>query len=336
MDVDYEIELQLKFFDAIKRSIPLSISLVDEISELLDISTDSAYRRLRGETSLTISEIVKLCSHYKLSFDSLYNNSCDAVTLNFHDIKDETGYKEYLKSILEDLKLISNQKTKSTIYAAKDIPLFHDFSFPLIASFKVFYWMKSILNLESFQGIKFHSDRIDGEIIETGKKIYDQYAKIPTSEIWTEVTPVGLLRQIEFFWDSGIFQSKKDALDICDEVIEEFNLIEKQAETGRKLDSKRNITSFENSYKLFWSEIEFGNNCILADIGGEKIVYLVFNTFNRLSTTNKLLCEVIEKWLINLMKKSTLISDVSEKQRYQFFKRIHDKIDDLRNKIIND
>lgn len=330
------IKVQLKLFEAIQRCIPGSISLVDEVSDLLEISTDSMYRRLRGETSLTVSEIVKLCNHYKISFDSLNNTSSDAVTLNFHRINDEESYIAYLRSIYEDVVKINKHKNKETIYAAKDIPLFHDFSFPLIASFKVFYWMRSILNLEPYQGMKFDSECINDEIRELGKEIYDEYSQMPTSEVWTEITPVGLLRQIEFFWDSGIFKSKKDALAICDEVVEEFSIIEKQAETGRKLDSKRNIISDDNSFKLYWSEIEFGNNCILIDIEGDKTVNMVFNTFNRLSTNNKLLCDEIEKWLRNLIKKSTLISDVSEKQRYQFFRRVYDKIDNLRDKISND
>lgn len=43
------IELQQHFFDHIKERLPTHLSLVDEVAELLSISNDSAYRRIRGE-----------------------------------------------------------------------------------------------------------------------------------------------------------------------------------------------------------------------------------------------------------------------------------------------
>ena len=44
-------ELQTRFLDAIKQMLPASTSLVSEISDLLEVSNDSAYRRIRGETA---------------------------------------------------------------------------------------------------------------------------------------------------------------------------------------------------------------------------------------------------------------------------------------------
>jgi len=40
-----------------------------------------------------------------------------------------------------------------------------------------------------------------------------------------------------------------------------------------------------------------------------------------------------ELWLNNIIKKSTLISGVSEKQRYQFFKKAFNILDNLIDKI---
>ena len=60
----------------------------------------------------------------------------------------------------------------------------------------------------------------------------------------------------------------------------------------------------------------------------EQIVsYITFNTLNSLTTTNRQFCEEIEHWMKNLIKKSTLISGISEKQRFQFFNKIYKSID---------
>ena len=44
-------------FQRVQESIPPHCSLVDELSELLKISNDSVYRRLRNETILSIDEV---------------------------------------------------------------------------------------------------------------------------------------------------------------------------------------------------------------------------------------------------------------------------------------
>ena len=44
--------LQSRFFQELKSIIPPYSSLVDEIAELLQVSMDSAYRRIRGEKLL--------------------------------------------------------------------------------------------------------------------------------------------------------------------------------------------------------------------------------------------------------------------------------------------
>ncbi len=326
--------IQTYLFEQISKILPSSISLVDELAEVLDISTDSVYRRLRGETALSIFELEILCKKYKLSFDSLCETVENSVTFDFNQINNEATYKNYLDSVYNEMKVVERTMKKHGIYAAKDMPLFYDFRFPLLSSFKVFYWMKSILNLESFQGVKFNPEIISNEIIELGQEVYNIYTKIPSIEIWTEVSPISLFKQIEFFWDAGIFQSKDDALSICDQVKELFLLVEKQAELGKKLDTKGNVVSLEKNYSLYWSEIEIGNNCILVEIDEEKIVYMGFNTFNKLSTRNKYFCNEIDIWVKNLIKKSNLISDVSEKQRYRFFKRLNEGLENTRNKIL--
>lgn len=65
--------LQQKLFAEIKRKAVNTSSVVDEIAGLLQISTGSAYRRLRGEKVISIDELYKLCTYYKISLDGLLN-----------------------------------------------------------------------------------------------------------------------------------------------------------------------------------------------------------------------------------------------------------------------
>ncbi len=64
-------ELQQLLFKAIKNKIGENLSAADEIAKLLDISADSAYRRMRGEKTISLDELQVLCTHYKISVDQL-------------------------------------------------------------------------------------------------------------------------------------------------------------------------------------------------------------------------------------------------------------------------
>jgi len=69
------IYVQKELFSRIKETLPSNISFVHEISESLEISYDSAYRRIRGEKELSLTELLRLCSKYAISVDSLIKDS---------------------------------------------------------------------------------------------------------------------------------------------------------------------------------------------------------------------------------------------------------------------
>ncbi len=62
------IQIQIQFLDRVNDLVPRDTSLVQELADLLNISTDSAYRRMRGETQLSFDETILLCDHYKYIF----------------------------------------------------------------------------------------------------------------------------------------------------------------------------------------------------------------------------------------------------------------------------
>jgi hypothetical protein len=66
-------QLQQDFFQHIKSKLPPHLSFVEEIAELLSISTDSAYRRIRGEKPISLEEVQRLCSHFRISLDHVLN-----------------------------------------------------------------------------------------------------------------------------------------------------------------------------------------------------------------------------------------------------------------------
>ncbi|OFY32541.1 MAG: hypothetical protein A2X01_02015 [Bacteroidetes bacterium GWF2_35_48] len=328
--------LQFQLLEKIKNTLPASSSLVIEISDILGVSQDSAYRRLRGETALTIDEVYKLCSQYKISFDALYSHDADTVSFMYQSLQfNETGFSGYLHSIYEHLKQINKAPSRQVVYMAEDLPIFYHFKYPELAAFKLFYWMKSVMAVPSFEGKKFHASHISDDHIDVCKKIFDSYASVPSVEIWTETTGSSLIKQIEYFWESGQFQHRDDALFICEQVRQEFEFIEKQAALSKKLTDEKNISENAPEYQLYNCELELGNNCILVKMGESKAVYFTHIAFNKLVTTHNSFCNETEDWMKGMIKKSVLISGTSEKLRYRFFAKAFEQLDILVKAIKN-
>jgi hypothetical protein len=57
-------DLQRQFFERIKLRVAPHLNMVDEIGELLSIGSDSVYRRMRGDTALTLEEAIQLANKF--------------------------------------------------------------------------------------------------------------------------------------------------------------------------------------------------------------------------------------------------------------------------------
>jgi len=326
----HETSLQLRFLAKIKNIIHPTVSFADELAQILEISTDSAYRRIRGETALGIDEVNMLCNHYKIAFDVFAQDS-PSVTFNYKSLNDTGGFSEYLESIRNDMIYINTSDNKLITYAATDLPIFHHFNYPVLAAFKMFYWIKAVLNAPIYQDKKFDASLVSESLAKVGKEIYQLYQTIPSIEIWSSETINSQIKQIEFYWDSGMFKTKDDALIVCNQFVEEIRTLEKQAELSSKIVNGSGTDN--NKFTMYHSEIEIGSNYILVQKGDTKTVYLTIHTFNKMVTTNSQFGNETQHWIDNLVRKSTLISGVAEKHRYQFFKKAYDKLEKLNCKI---
>jgi len=344
--ITHPVEIQSLFLNGIKDIIPSHTSLVNELSDILEISMDSAYRRIRGETLLTIDEVSKLCSYYNISFDALANLKAGMVSFSYLPLEPlAENFALYHQNLLSEISKISAAKESNIIYACQDLPLFHHYRHVDLANFKVFYWKRSIMNIPELASQKFGKETEFPELIQTGQAIIKAYSKVSSIEIWTDNTILSTLKQIRFYWESGVFDSKEDALRVCAALRSEMEAIQLQAELGTKINflpktdpseetsSSNEVVEPGTNFQLYVSEIELTNNCVLVNIGEFQSVYLGHFSFSTMSTRNELYCKKTESWLNNLIRKSTLISGVAEKQRYQFFKNAFEKIQNLIQEI---
>ncbi|MEO8769081.1 MAG: helix-turn-helix domain-containing protein [Ferruginibacter sp.] len=322
------IGVQQLFFQHIKVNLPPHLSLVDEVAELLDISNDSAYRRIRGEKPISLEEIQKLCSHYKVSMDQFLQLKTDNFIFSgILNSNSQDAFENYMTNLLQNFQFVNSFNRKHLYILMKDIPPFMYFHINELAAFKYFFWMKSILNYDSMKNVKFSTDDPMYEpFYPTGKKIVDLYNKIPVTEIWNIESINSTLRQVNFYVESGAFKSINEAKLLYSKFEELINHLEKQAEFGCKFNIGEKPVKGAASYNLFVNELILGDNTYLAELEDMRISFLNHSVLYFVATRDARFNDAIHNNLQNLMKKSTMISTIGEKERVTFFNLLREKI----------
>ena len=317
----------LQIFKYLKNKLPPDISMVDDIAKVLDISTDSAYRRIRGEKPLSFEEVYKLCLHYRISLDSLLNLQSDAFLFTGKFAQaDSFRFDEYLVNIVQQVKYMNGFKERKMYYLCKDIPIIHHFHFREIAAFKYYFWMKNILHLPDFAHKKFSMSMYPDEFYELGKQALQYYNQVDSVELWNIESVNSTLRQIEYYHDSNIFASEKEIFLIYDALDRLINHLEQQATIGYKFNANDTEKTRLSGYEMYFNEIVIMENSILVQLDGSKAAFLVHNVLNFMLTRDVRFCDNMYGYIQNLVRKSTLISTVSERERARFFKYLRQKI----------
>ena len=300
------------FFEQIRSKIAPNLSYVHEISEILGISYDSAYRRIRGEKELTFDEIGILSKEYDISLDSIFNISREMV--NFHNYPIENNklhIADWLKVILQDLKRIQVAHRKEVIYGAKDPPIFHYFQFPEIGAFKMFFWEKTLFQFPELEEKQFAIEEYDPEVKALGEQILATANTIPTIEIWN-------LDDLEALFD-------------C--LVKWIRHIQKQAELGFKFSYGSNPEGIPDSYKFYENEVVLNDNIIYVGIDDFQYVYMTYNVASLLKTSDEKFCRSVHDFFYGLMRKSTFISSVGDKERNRFFNCLMKNIDSFHERV---
>jgi len=321
------IELQQSLFQAIKSKLPPDASVVDDVAALLEISTDSAYRRMRGEKPIMLDELYKIAIHYRISLDQLMNISNDTIQFQGRYLDQKNfRFEEYMNNLLQNMTYINSLKEKEIYYSCKDMPIFHYFVLREIAAFKWFFWLNTYFHFPEFERKQFTVSDYPDELFAIDQKVLDIYNNVPSVEIWNVESMNVFFRQIDFYLDGQIFRSDKDAYAIYEAVEKLWGHLEEQAALGYKFKYNDPEKKPMARYRMYCNEVFLGDNSQLIIADGLKLSYVSHSTINFMMTRDLDFNENVYNHLQILMKRSTLISAVSEKERSRFFRIVRERI----------
>jgi len=322
-----ESGLQQELFKIIKSRLTTDASVAEQVAELLQISTDSAYRRIKGEKPVTFDELYKIATHYRISLDQLMSINTGTILFQGQYLnKQNFRFEEYTSSLLQNMAYMNSFKEKEFYYSCKDLPIFYHYVFRELAAFKWFFWLKTYFQFPEFERRKFRFSDFPDELFAMDQKMLNLYNQIPSIEIWNIESMNIIFQQVEFYRYAQVFESDRDAYMLYEAVEKLWYHLEKQASLGYKFAYGDPEEKPLAKFRMYFNEVLLGDNNMLLVLDGAKLSYLTHTTINFMITRDMVFNENMYNHLQNQMKRSTLISAVSEKERAKFFRIIRERI----------
>jgi len=325
---------QLQFFKHIKSILPPHLSLAEVVADVLEVSNDSAYRRIRGETQISMEEIKKLCISFKISLDQLLHLNSDSFVFTGKLTNNaDFNYGQWLQSCLDVIKRVKTFEPHHMFYLAKEFPFFYYFLIPEIAAFKSFFFMKSILFYDDWKGARFSIKDDYSHYYKIWEDLSNTFATIPGTEIWNVENITSTIHQIEFYVTTGVLKSQDDAICLFNKLLELIDHIELQAEYGIKLQRGQRSSVSGPPYNMFINELIMGDNMQIVQLGNKNFTYLNHSILNFMVTYDDRFNNYMKRTLDVISQKSTPISRVNEKERLVFFNRLRANVNNARQKL---
>src|SRR5690242_743673 len=139
-------EIQQQLFLIIKTKLPAEASVAEEVAKLLNISNDSAYRRMRSEKQISFEELYLLCNTYRISLDQLMQIQTGGFLFQGNIVNAKTfGFREYLTNMMHTMAYFNSFRDRELYISCKDMPIFHHFHYRDVAAFKWFFWLRTYM-----------------------------------------------------------------------------------------------------------------------------------------------------------------------------------------------
>ena len=330
MQADY----QKTIFEIIKRQTQGQDSLGNIVGDVLSLSADAVYRRYRGETHLTIYELEKLCKHFNISLDSLFEINKNKVIFEFQPLNEfDFSMDLYLESMRKALLQIKEQKNPKIIILVNNTPIMQLLNYPHLVRFKLFFWAKTHLQVKELQDQKFKYEKISPESFNTGLDALKMYNSIPSKEIYDPELLRGFVREVYYYFESEQFEDPQYAIYILDLLDRFVDHLKAQAEVGKKFVSTTEPPASGNDFEMYHNETLNGNTTIHYKTDDYQGLYVGHNLLNSVYTTDKAYIDDTLSVLNKQLANSSVISSVNEKERNNYFSQVKRMIESFKKKI---
>jgi len=297
----------------LQKHYPQTKDLAHYLIDTLDLSKESAYRRIRNEVFFTFEEIAILSLKLEISIDKLIGSNASKAYLDMplcYAEKPEDIYKEILLGNIKALKKLHEAQDSMQYSILNRLP------YGLITyseAISKFYYYKWYLHIQKeVDKIPFSEFIVPQSLMEC----FDEFALVsgktpgkmdlildPNCFVYT-VNEIDYYRKRGLLNENDIKTLKEQLLSIVDQIA----------------DVARNGTNVSQAeIKIYLSGIDIEPSYSYVEYDGNMAFFIWSPAGDIVTSTNPEFCARQKEWIESLIRHTTLITQCNEIQQLRFF-----------------
>jgi len=302
-------------------SIPKNIKPTEYLMEMLSISKESAYRRLRGEIPFTFAEIKKMAIDLHFSVDEIISRGASShVSFSVDVGQAEEDYPVFAKTIrdyYDGLITVSNAQESEIIVAMNNILPF--FFTPFESLFKFSYFKSMQKNAKIASKSTFADTVLPNDLLELRTRIEEQLKNctknvtiiIDSNIVSNLISDILYFHKRRLITDDELQILKKEMLTLIDQV-------EEMAQSG--------FFSDGIEVNIYLSFINVDSSSLYMKNDDKEVSCFYLYNLAPITATNQSICALHRKKVDSLKKYSRLITQSNEIIQSAFFEHQREKI----------
>ena len=314
-----EYELNKRIVENVLKHIPKNKKPVIYLVNTLNISRESAYRRLRGDIPFTIEELITLATHLNFSIDVIYDQ--EKQNYAFYDFsrmeKNTTDFFAFmLKKYDEVVGKIKYAKKLEAIMTFNTFPPPFYAGFLNLFKFMFYKWLHQ--SKEIYRNKPYSETVLPDEAIIFQRKMKGNFILGNNVILILDMNIfLNLMKEIQYFYHRKLL-TNEDLLLLREDTIRLIDQYENIVQTG-----KYGFTEIQ----LYLSSLCVNSNTVYYEYD-DKIepLFWIF-TVNPIIIRNTGFVSMQKKWLNLIRRQSTLITQSNEIMQAEFFFQQREYID---------
>lgn len=304
-----------KIIAAIKEHLPFNQKIVSYLVDLLQLSKESAYRRIRGEIPFTIEEMLSIVVDLGVSIDEILDyvpkqkSGFEIPSTILTDPID--GLARTLKINNNFIKNLSEAESSEVIIAFNRLSIIIHIKLDYV--FKFLYY-KYLIQTHDLPLNFSLSDLVLSEEIDFLRKEYLYYFhRIKnTTYIFDENIIPRFIKEVLYYYNRNLI-NKEELLLIQKDLFELIDQIYTSTQTGKNMNGE--------NINIYLSMFDLSSTSSYIEYDSNHIVRLWINTITPVNLYGNEIVEIQKKWFTSLKKQSTLITQSSEMQQSQYINK---------------
>ena len=310
---------QQRLFAHLARRFAKRSDMVSAVGQTLHLGRDAVYRRLRGDTVLTIDELYTLADHYNLPLRGGSSSGLSYPTEQLY-VRSEV---EYYRNFCDRCRFFTDQSGMYLDYATAELPFYFEFGTPALLLFKTYIYGITTWDFDKWRDRPFTPAMVDPAVGELAREVLDVMFDVPGRELWSVRILDTTLRQLEYTVETGRLQQLAVVEEIYAELRATVDHVAAMSRSGKRFQPGSQPTKESPDFRAYHHALTNTNNVIIVRTPARRYVYSMFVTPTYLMSSDEQMSHYLTGWFDRMIATADPLQEASQGSAERFFARLH-------------